>query len=245
MSGHDCQLVICAGLLRVLDLTPQASGQLVYTDDLPLRRDSAFGAFVHATVAAGTLTSINAAPALTQPGVLGFVSAKDCVHRICQEGGPFGVQVCHPTATIDIWLSRPLNMATCPSQQGCRDCLDKSAVRQWHLCIRRACFAIQVTGGGELTSHVVHRTRRCLPLRMLATMASRWASWSRTPRPLHVLPQQWSKCAPLSPPISSPPLHGGLTPLPHCLALFCCYIGSVIVSSKRTLTRNVDDNLQE
>jgi len=58
---------------------------------------------------------------LTQPGVLGFVSAKDCVHRICQEGGPFGVQDEEVFASENVgYHGQPLGLVVADSPAAAR-----------------------------------------------------------------------------------------------------------------------------
>ncbi|KNC55293.1 aldehyde oxidase [Thecamonas trahens ATCC 50062] len=55
----------------------QASGEAVYTDDLPPAANQLFGAFVLSTVASGKLLSIDASAALALDGVVALLTADD------------------------------------------------------------------------------------------------------------------------------------------------------------------------
>jgi xanthine dehydrogenase molybdopterin-binding subunit B len=55
----------------------QATGEARYTDDIPNPSGGLYGSYVYSTVVTGTISSIDASVAMTMPGVVAFISAKD------------------------------------------------------------------------------------------------------------------------------------------------------------------------
>ncbi|KAH9519698.1 hypothetical protein Btru_070662 [Bulinus truncatus] len=63
--------------LPKLEAPIQASGETVYTNDIPAFKRELYGAFVTSTIASGTIEEVDLAEALATPGVVRYISAAD------------------------------------------------------------------------------------------------------------------------------------------------------------------------